>query len=172
MYKRQEENGVDLSSIEDLYKELSSKGKTPLFYSYAGQLIGLIVVSDVLKQTSKHAIDCLKDMHMNIYMSVSYTHLATIVKPMITLGTFRNLARLQPVSYTHLDVYKRQIQNTSLDYIFLRNSLFVEAFTSDYLRAVEAKETTISKNMGDGRVWFISRKDCACLLYTSFFILE
>lgn len=63
-----EENGVDLSSIEDLYKELSSKGKTPLFYSYAGQLIGLIVVSDVLKQTSKHAIDCLKDMNMNIYM--------------------------------------------------------------------------------------------------------
>ncbi len=64
-----EENDVDLSSIEDLYKELSSKGKTPLFYSYAGQLIGLIVVSDVLKQTSKHAIDCLKDMNMNIYMS-------------------------------------------------------------------------------------------------------
>ena len=63
-----EENDVDLSSIEDLYKELSSKGKTPLFYSYAGQLIGLIVVSDVLKQTSKHAIDCLKDMNMNIYM--------------------------------------------------------------------------------------------------------
>ncbi|MCD7951101.1 MAG: NAD(P)H-binding protein [Erysipelotrichaceae bacterium] len=53
------------------------------------------------------------------------------------------------------------IQNSPLDYIFLRNSLFVEAFTSDYLRAVEANETTISKNMGDGRVWFISRKDCA-----------
>ena len=63
-----EENSVDLSSIENLYKELSSKGKTPLFYSYAGQLIGLIIVSDVLKQTSKHAIDCLKDMNMNIYM--------------------------------------------------------------------------------------------------------
>ena len=63
-----EENGVDLSSIEKLYKDLSAKGKTPLFYSHAGQLIGLIVVSDVLKQTSKHAIDCLKDMNMNIYM--------------------------------------------------------------------------------------------------------
>ena len=63
-----EEYDVDLSSIDDLYKELSSKGKTPLFYSYAGKLIGLIVVSDVLKQTSKHAIDCLKDMNMNIYM--------------------------------------------------------------------------------------------------------
>ncbi|MGT2750463.1 NAD(P)H-binding protein [Streptococcus orisasini] len=53
------------------------------------------------------------------------------------------------------------IQNSPLDYIFLRNSLFAEAFISDYLRAVEAKETTISKNMGDGRVWFISRKNAA-----------
>ena len=53
------------------------------------------------------------------------------------------------------------IQNSPLDYIILRNSLFVEAFTSDYMRAVDAKEDTISKNMGDGRVWFISRKDCA-----------
>lgn len=53
------------------------------------------------------------------------------------------------------------IQNSPLDYIILRNSLFVEAFTSDYMRAVAASEKTISKNMGDGRVWFISRKDCA-----------
>ena len=49
------------------------------------------------------------------------------------------------------------IQNSPLDYIFLRNSLFAEAFISDYLRAVDAKEEVISKNMGDGRVWFISR---------------
>ncbi len=60
------------------------------------------------------------------------------------------------------------IQNSPLDYIILRNSLFVEAFTSDYMRAVAASEKTISKNMGDGRVWFISRKDCtyaaACAL--------
>ena len=53
------------------------------------------------------------------------------------------------------------IQNSPLDYIILRNSLFAEAFISDYLRAVEANETTISKNMGDGRVWFISRKDAS-----------
>ncbi|AND79488.1 NAD(P)H-binding protein [Streptococcus pantholopis] len=53
------------------------------------------------------------------------------------------------------------IQNTPLDYIFLRHSLFAEAFISDYLRAAEAKEAAISKNMGDGRVWFISRRDAA-----------
>lgn len=53
------------------------------------------------------------------------------------------------------------IQNSTLDYIFLRNSLFAEAFIGDYMRAVEANEKTISKNMGDGRVWFISRQDAA-----------
>lgn len=63
-----EEYHIDLSSIHELYQELSSKGKTPLFYAYQGKLIGLIVVSDVLKQTSQHAIDCLKDMNLNIYM--------------------------------------------------------------------------------------------------------
>lgn len=53
------------------------------------------------------------------------------------------------------------IQNTSLDYIFLRNSLFAEAFVTDYFRAVDNHEDAIEKNMGDGRVWFISRKDAA-----------
>lgn len=53
------------------------------------------------------------------------------------------------------------IQNSGLDYILLRNSLFAEAFTSDYKRAVETGEKTIEKNMGNGRVWFISRKDAA-----------
>lgn len=53
------------------------------------------------------------------------------------------------------------IQNTSLDYIILRNSLFAEAFISDYLRAADNNEPAINKNMGEGRVWFISRKDAA-----------
>ncbi|MGN1282743.1 MAG: NAD(P)H-binding protein [Limosilactobacillus sp.] len=53
------------------------------------------------------------------------------------------------------------IQNTSLDYIILRNSLFAEAFISDYFRNVDNGSQAIAKNMGDGRVWFISRKDAA-----------
>ena len=65
------------------------------------------------------------------------------------------------------------IQNTDLDYIFLRNSLFAEAFISDYMRAVNSHEDTIEKNMGDGRVWFISRRDAAlsaaCALNDDFY---
>lgn len=54
-----------------------------------------------------------------------------------------------------------EIQNSPLDYIILRNSLFAEAFISDYLRAVHNNEKSINKNMGNGRVWFISRRDAA-----------
>lgn len=53
------------------------------------------------------------------------------------------------------------IQNSPLDYIILRNSLFAEAFITDYLRIVAAGEHLAVKNMGNGRVAFISRRDAA-----------
>ncbi|WEV40925.1 NAD(P)H-binding protein [Lactobacillus sp. ESL0681] len=53
------------------------------------------------------------------------------------------------------------IQNSGLDYVILRNSLFAESFITDYTRAVASGEQAIEKNMGEGRVWFISRKDAA-----------
>lgn len=59
---------IDLSQTDDLFHELAGKGKTPLFYAYQGQLIGLIVVADVLKETSQQAIQYFKDMNLSIYM--------------------------------------------------------------------------------------------------------
>lgn len=53
------------------------------------------------------------------------------------------------------------IQNTSLDYIILRNTLFAEAFITDYLRTVDNGDTQITKNMGKGKVAFVSRRDGA-----------
>ena len=62
------EHDIDLSSVEKLAKQLSNQGKTPLYYAYDGQIIGLIVVSDVLKQTSAKAIEQLKAMGLSVYM--------------------------------------------------------------------------------------------------------
>lgn len=59
---------IDLSQTDDLFKQLASVGKTPLFYAYQGQLIGMIVVGDVLKETSQQAIQHFKDMNLSIYM--------------------------------------------------------------------------------------------------------
>ena len=62
------EHDIDLSPVEALAQQLSSQGKTPLYYAYDGQIIGLIVVSDVLKQTSAKAIEQLKAMGLSVYM--------------------------------------------------------------------------------------------------------
>ncbi|MCO6543367.1 MAG: NAD(P)H-binding protein [Lactobacillus sp.] len=64
------------------------------------------------------------------------------------------------------------LENSPLDYIILRNSLFAEAFISDYLLAIQNNASTISKNMGNGKVAFVSRKDAAfaaaCALNSNF----
>lgn len=62
------EHDIDLSPVEALAQQLSNHGKTPLYYAYDGQIIGLIVVSDVLKQTSAKAIEQLKAMGLSVYM--------------------------------------------------------------------------------------------------------
>ncbi|MCO6541107.1 MAG: NAD(P)H-binding protein [Lactobacillus sp.] len=64
------------------------------------------------------------------------------------------------------------LENSPLDYIILRNSLFAEAFISDYLLAIQNNASTIYKNMGNGKVAFVSRKDAAfaaaCALNSNF----
>lgn len=63
-----DEYSIDLSDVKDQADEFGKVGKTPLYFAYDGKLIGLIVVSDVLKDTSKQAIDDLKAKGLKIYM--------------------------------------------------------------------------------------------------------
>lgn len=63
-----EQYHIDLSLTKDLFEQLANAGKTPLFYAFQGQFIGMIVVADVLKETSQQAIQYLKDMNLSIYM--------------------------------------------------------------------------------------------------------
>ena len=62
------DHDIDLSSVQSISQELASIGKTPLYYAYQGHLIGMIVVSDVLKDTTVSAIEQLKSMNLDIYM--------------------------------------------------------------------------------------------------------
>ncbi|MFQ7680304.1 MAG: heavy metal translocating P-type ATPase [Coprobacillus cateniformis] len=63
-----EEHGIDLSDVYETSQKLASFGKTPLYYALDEQLIGMIVVSDVLKETSQQAVQSLKDMNLSVYM--------------------------------------------------------------------------------------------------------
>lgn len=111
-------------------------------------LISMPFVGEKRRKAHKNAVDACVEANVKQIIYTSVLSASHPFKPSI-----------ENVDHSYTEAL---IQNSPLDYIILRNSLFVEAFTSDYLRAVEANETTISKNMGgDGRVWFISRKDCA-----------
>ena len=49
-------------------EELSEQGKTPLFFSRDGSLIGIIAVADVIKEESPQAVKELRDMGIHVVM--------------------------------------------------------------------------------------------------------
>lgn len=49
-------------------EELAVEGKTPLFFARAGQLMGVIAVADVVKPSSKQAIEELTNMGIEVVM--------------------------------------------------------------------------------------------------------
>lgn len=51
------------------------------------------------------------------------------------------------------------VENTTLDYLFLRNSQYTEAMISNYF-AVE-KNGVLANNQAEGKMAYISREDCA-----------
>lgn len=63
-----EAHNIDLSDVYEKSEQLAKVGKTPLYYAYNNKVIGMIVVSDVLKDTSKLAIESLKQKGLQVYM--------------------------------------------------------------------------------------------------------
>lgn len=57
--------GKNITDVADMY---ASQGKTPLMFSYDGQLLGIIAVADVIKQDSPEAISSLKKMGIRVVM--------------------------------------------------------------------------------------------------------
>ncbi len=66
--KMMEQFGVSLDEVIDLSNRIASLGKTPLYYAYDGQFIGMVVVSDVLKESTQQAIEAFRDLNLTIYM--------------------------------------------------------------------------------------------------------
>lgn len=62
------ENNIDCSNFEKVINNLAQKGKTPLCFSDNSILLGVIAVADIIKPTSKKAIEEFKKMGINIVM--------------------------------------------------------------------------------------------------------
>ena len=63
-----DENGVDISLIQEKVNSLADGGKTPMMFACDGQLMGIIAVADVVKPTSKQAIEKLSSMGVEVIM--------------------------------------------------------------------------------------------------------
>ena len=63
-----EANGVPGGALLQLGEEMAVDGKTPLFFARAGQLIGVIAVADVVKPTSRQAVQELSAMGIEVVM--------------------------------------------------------------------------------------------------------
>ena len=61
-------HGIHGGALLDQGETLAANGKTPLFFARAGQLIGMIAVADVVKPTSRQAVQELSDMGIEVVM--------------------------------------------------------------------------------------------------------
>ena len=63
------QQGTEISDeTEKTAQSLANEGKTPLFFSRDGKLIGIIAVADVIKEDSPQAVKELKDMGIHVVM--------------------------------------------------------------------------------------------------------
>lgn len=63
-----EDNQIAIDSLQPQAESLANEGKTPLYFAYGGKLYGVIAVADVLKPTSKAAVEAFHKMGIAVVM--------------------------------------------------------------------------------------------------------
>ncbi len=66
--KLMDESGVSLAKMEAAADKLAEEGKTPMYVAVDGTLLGIVAVADVVKQSSRSAIERLQDMGIEVAM--------------------------------------------------------------------------------------------------------
>lgn len=62
------DNNIMIHSYQDQINQLAKDGKTPLLFASEQEIIGIIAVADVVKETSQQAIDEWKKMGIDVVM--------------------------------------------------------------------------------------------------------
>ena len=62
------DEGIDLGALEERAQQLALEGKTPLFFAWGGQMLGIIAIADQVKPTSAVAIRELEALGVGTVM--------------------------------------------------------------------------------------------------------
>ena len=62
------DKGIDVTALQNTCDAFAQNGKTPLYFAGTDKLLGVIAVADVVKPTSREAIEQLKAMNINVVM--------------------------------------------------------------------------------------------------------
>lgn len=66
--KLMDEHGISLTTITTASDRLAEEGKTPMYIAIEGRLTGIVAVADVVKQSSRAAIESLRKMGIEVAM--------------------------------------------------------------------------------------------------------
>ena len=67
--KMMEEKGISLSTeLKNQIRELAKQGRTPLLFADENQFLGIVAVADVVKPTSKEAVQKFRDYGIHVIM--------------------------------------------------------------------------------------------------------
>lgn len=66
--KLMDDRGISLTSLEEDSDRLANEGKTPMYVAVDGRLAGIVAVADVVKASSKKAIESLQNMGIEVAM--------------------------------------------------------------------------------------------------------
>ena len=93
--KLMDERGIDLSALETQSDRLAGEGKTPMYVAIDGRLAGIVAVADVVKPSSRAAIESLHRMGIEVAM-ITGDNLKTAAAIAKQVGIDRVLAEVLP----------------------------------------------------------------------------
>ena len=109
-------------------------------------LISMPFVGEKRQAAHRNVIDAAKEAGVK---KIIYTSLVNAADP-------TNPSK-EKIDHAYTEKY---IEESGLDYIFLRNSQYAEAMITNYFTFVHMN-APLSNSQGDGKMAYISRKDCA-----------
>lgn len=109
-------------------------------------LISMPFVGPKRQAAHKNVVDAAKEAGVKKIIYTSLVNAADPTNPSV-----------EKIDHAFTEKY---IENSGLDYIFLRNSQYAEAMITNYFTFVHMN-SPLANSQGDGKMAYISRKDCA-----------